>query len=65
MDINTAEQLTKLVVDNKLDYIKVGEIEIKKSIHFKPEDLKGLELTPEQKRKVEEETLFWSSTPSL
>ena len=59
---NFIKELTKLVCDNKLDFLKVGDIEIKKSIHFKPTEIKN---TVEQAPETEEELLYWSSTPNL
>ncbi len=58
---NQIKDLVKMCVDNKLDFLKVGDIEIKKSIHFNPPQLNnGIAKTPEQ---IMEEELFWSSTP--
>lgn len=65
MDIkkkNQVKDLVKLAVDNKLDFLKVGDIEIKKSIHFKPNEIKNMQQGPVE---TEEEMLYWSSTPNV
>jgi hypothetical protein len=65
MDLETKNMVRDLVnicVENKLDFLKVGDIEIKKSIHFKPMEVKN-EFEPRQE--TEEELLYWSSTPNL
>lgn len=59
---NLIKELVKICNENKLDLLKVGDIEIKKSIHFKPSDVKN-EVKPPQE--TEEELLYWSSTPNL
>ncbi len=58
---NHIKELVKLAVDNKLDFLKVGDIEIKKSIHFKPTDMKNMMQGPLE---TEEELLYWSSNPN-
>lgn len=55
--------LVKIAVDNKLDYLRVGDLEIKKSIHFKEEDIKNLQNSA--KETTDEEDLYWSSTPNV
>lgn len=59
---NQIKDLVKMCVDNKLDFLKVGDIEIKKSIHYKPTEIKGF---AQSKVETEEELLYWSSTPNV
>lgn len=59
---NQIKDLVKMCVDNKLDFLKVGDIEIKKSIHFKPNEIKTM---AQSKVETEEELLYWSSTPNV
>lgn len=59
---NQIKDLVKMCVENKLDFLKVGDIEIKKSIHYKPAELKSFNQT---KVETEEELLYWSSTPNV
>lgn len=59
---NQVKDLVKLAVDHKLDFLKVGDIEIKKSIHYKPSEIKNMQQGPIE---TEEEMLYWSSTPNV
>jgi CO dehydrogenase/acetyl-CoA synthase delta subunit len=66
-EINLIRRLIKEMNKNKIEFIKIGEIEIKKATNSFKNDVKleknvPIVITEEQKRKLEEEELFWSSS---
>lgn len=67
-EINLIKKLIKEMNRNKIEFIKLGDIEIKKAPNLFKTDEKMKEnkanfISPEEKRKLEEEELFWSSSP--
>lgn len=68
--IKLLKQIIKLMNQNKIESIRLGELEIKKS-NFqakssqKIEQKKPVIVTDEEKRRLEEEELFWSSNIKL
>lgn len=53
----------KLVVDNKLDYLRIGEIEIKKSNHITQKDLDeaAQRLQKSSKPESDDDDLYYSA----
>jgi hypothetical protein len=68
--IKMLKQVIKLMNQNKIEFIKLGQIEIKKT-NFQQKSMTKLEqnrqvvVTEEEKRRLEEEELFWSSNIKL
>lgn len=62
MDVNF---LVKLVVENKLDYLKAGSIEIKKSMHISQKEIDAAiaatKTTTQKMTEVDEEDLYYSA----
>jgi hypothetical protein len=58
-------QMLDFVKEYKLDYLKISSdgIEIKKSIHADPMPPQRT-LTKEEQQKIDDETMFYSATPS-
>jgi len=52
------EKIIKLMVENKIDHIKLGDIEIKKSLHLTPDNA----IAPKAIAHATDEELYWSST---
>lgn len=60
-DMSTVKFLAELLIEKKLDYLRFGDIEIKKSLHFAdPIPLVKTEIDPKEKAKLEEAELFQS-----
>lgn len=59
-DMSTVKFLTDLVVEKKLEYLRVGEIEIKKTIHLADPIPMPKEIDPKVMAKIEEAELFQS-----
>jgi hypothetical protein len=68
--IKMLKQVIKLMNQNKIEFIKLGQIEIKKT-NFQQKSMTKLEqnrqvvVTEDEKRRLEEEELFWSSNIKL
>lgn len=58
--VSVVKELTKIVVDNKLEFLKCGEIEIRKIIHA-PDLLAPLpKMDPKEQELLDEALLFQS-----
>ena len=57
---SSVKDLADLVKLYKLDYLKVGDVEIKKSIHEVPQTV-SQKLSDEQQKAAYEEELFYSA----
>lgn len=55
-------KIVKLMKENQLNYIKLGDIEVNKNEWaVKAKNTQIKKLSPEEQMKIEEEELFWSA----
>jgi len=55
--IQDVQKLVDIVEKSKLDYLKIGEIEIRKTIHLNPPDV----ISKAMSQQTTDDELFWSS----